>query len=159
MIPNETKRIGELLVSKGLVRPWQLNLALEEQRANHDFLGAILVKKGWLKEDALLQALAEQFGLRYIRLVDEDVDWKMTRHFSASLMKDHHCVPVRMNRETVTVAMCNPLDAWAMSELQREAGFRKVEVVLAQSQEIDSTISWCQQEAMKAIDASLKEHS
>ena len=155
---SELKRIGELLITKGLIRPWQLNLALEEQRASHEFLGAILVKKGWLKEEALLQALAEQFGLRYVHLLHEDVDWKVARHFSSSLMKDHHCVPVRMNRDTLTVAMCNPLDAWAMSELQREAGFRKVEVVLAATQEIDGAIQWCHQEAMKSVDASLKDH-
>ncbi len=152
---SETKRIGELLISQGLIRPWQLNLALEEQRATHDFLGAILVRKGWLKEEALLQALAEQFGLRYIHLVHEEVDWKMTRHFSSSLMTEHHCVPVQMNREILTVAMSNPLDAWAVSEFQREAGFRKVEIVLAQTQEIDNTIQWCHQEAVKSMDASL----
>ena len=58
------KKIGEILIEKGLINPEQLNMALSEQkRKPNEFLGAILIRKKYIKEDSLVKVLSEQFHL------------------------------------------------------------------------------------------------
>ena len=136
-----TKRLGELLIEKGLLSQAQLAAALQEQRASKEFLGALCVRKGWVSEDALLDALAEQFGMPRVHLDQERLDGNVAKHFSPALLKDHHCVPLRLEGQAVVVAIANPLDAWAVSELEHAAGFRKVQLVLASKQDIDAAVA------------------
>lgn len=149
--------LGERLVSKGLIRDWQLANALQEQRVSGDFLGQLLIRKGWLTEGGLLETLAEQFGIPYVRLEAEQVDWAVARRFPFSLLTDHHCFPIRMDAESFTVAIANPLDAWAVSELEKAAGYRKVHLVLASAQDIRAAILRYQQHELKALDNPHKE--
>ncbi len=141
--------LGELLVSKGLITPTQLQAALESQRTTKEFLGALLVRRGWLKEVALLQTLAEQFEMPYITLAQETIDWQVAQRFSLALMMEHHCLPLRMTTKTVRVAIANPLDAWAISELEKAANPRRVELCLASASDILAAIQQFQQQAIK----------
>ncbi len=140
-----TQPLGELLIHKGLITRAQLTAALQAQRVSKEFLGALCVRKGWVAEDALLDALAEQFGMPRVHLDQERLDGAVAGRFSPALLKEHHCVPLRLDGQAVLVAIANPLDAWAVSELEREAGFRKVHLVLASAKEIDDAVARLQQ--------------
>src|SRR6476659_536900 len=57
------KRIGEMLVEKGLIRPADLDTALSIQGSVGGVLGLILVRLGAVSETDLLGVLSEQLGL------------------------------------------------------------------------------------------------
>lgn len=118
------KLLGDLLVSKGLISAWQLEAALQEQRSTRELLGAILMRKGWLTEEILLKTLGEQLEIPYVSLKLEEVEWTGGKLFPILLMEERNCFPIRMERTSVTVAIANPLDAWAISELEKTAGSR-----------------------------------
>lgn len=61
----EKSRLGELLVSKGLVTRFQLEQALEAQRETGKKLGEVLVGWGWISERQLNRALTRQKSYRY----------------------------------------------------------------------------------------------
>ena len=67
-------KLGEMLISKGLITSEQLKAALAKQRTSGEFLGEALVKMGFLKEEILLQALSEQLNIPYISLKDITID-------------------------------------------------------------------------------------
>ena len=146
------ERLGELLVGHGLLKPWQLAQALQEQRATKEFLGRLLVRKGWLTEDTLLGTLAEQFGLSYVRLKDEVIDWALANRCSRALLVEHDCFPLRMDSQSLTAAIADPLDAWAVSELERMAGPRTVKLVLASMQDIREAIQRAHHDALARLD-------
>ena len=146
-----TRRLGEVLIERGLIKPWQLDTALQAQRTTKEFLGTILVKKGWLTEDALLTGLAAQFNVEYIHITADDVDWKTAGKYSPALLAEHHCLALRCDDRSVTVAIANPLDAWAISELEQRAGARRLELVLASAEEIREAIRVCHQRALRAL--------
>ena len=146
------ERLGELLVSRGLLKPWQLEQALQEQRATKEFLGALLLRKHWLTEDALLETLAEQFGLPYTHVRDEEIDWAVAGRFSSTVLLEHHCFPMRMDQRSLTVAIADPLDAWVMGELERIAGVRTVQLVLAPMRDIQEAIQQAQRYALQHLD-------
>lgn len=143
------KRLGDLLVNQGLISAWQLDGALKEQRATQEFIGTILVRKGWLEEAVLLRILADQAGIPYGSLNPSEIDWSLSKRFPPSLLRDHLCFPMRMDAFTLTVAIANPLDAWAISELERIAGPRKLERVLVSACDIREAIQQSYQRALK----------
>jgi len=65
------KRIGAILVERGLISEDQLNEALAIQSASSGLLGQILVRRGLLAEEDLINALSIQFDLN---LLDELFD-------------------------------------------------------------------------------------
>ena len=86
------KRLGEVLIEKGLIKPWQVDTAQQLQKTSKAFLGAILVQKGWIAEEALLGALADQFCMPYMRITPEQTDWAVISRYSPSLSMEHPCL-------------------------------------------------------------------
>jgi len=145
------ERLGELLVSRGLLKPWQLEQALQEQRTTKEFLGALLVRRRWLTEEALLETLAEQFGVPFVHLSDQQIDWTVAGRFSSTVLMEHHCFPMRMDHRMLTVALANPLDAWVISELERVAGPRKVRLLLAPMRDIQEALQRAQHYSLQQL--------
>ncbi len=62
------RRIGEILVSKGIISQKQLDEALKEQEATGEFIGRILIRKKYATEEAVAKGLSEELGFAYIDL-------------------------------------------------------------------------------------------
>ena len=150
-------RLGELLISHGLLAPWQVEQALQEQLRTKEFLGSLLVRKQWVTEETLLRTLAEQFGIPYVHLMEEMVNWRVAGRFSHTMMLEHLCVPIQMDAHSLTAAIANPLDAWIVSELERLAGARKVHLVLALAQDIRAIIRRAHQEALNHLEEAMRD--
>ena len=139
---RKQKRLGQILLEKGLITARQLELALDEQKKNREFLGKILIEDRLIEEKGLLEALSEQFSLPLASLKDKYLDWTLIRQFSPSLILDHRCFPLSRDEESVTIAINNPLDAWALEKAEREAsglGLR-LKLVLASSDDIGEAV-------------------
>lgn len=119
-----SKQIGEILVAKGVITAERLQEALAEQRITKEFLGQILLKRMLITEKDLLQILSEQFGFPFISLKKEDIDLDIAMQFSATLILEHKCFPLKQDDYTVTVAIANPLDAWALNRAEKESMHR-----------------------------------
>jgi len=149
------KRIGELLLERGLVTRVQLDEALAEQRTSREFLGQILVKRGLITADQLVPVFADQFGMAYEHVDPAEVDWALTRKFPSSLLAKGTCMPVRADEFTVTVAISNPLDAWSLSDIERAAGIRKIRPVLVLDRELRAVVTVYRQHLLEASAARL----
>ena len=145
------KRIGELMVERGLVTREQLDHALAEQRLTKEFLGTILVREGYVTPNGLLSALSERFGIPHESLRLERVDWGVAKQFPSSALADGKCFPIRANDESVTVAIANPLDLGMLSGIERVAGFRRVQPVLVLEQELQTVLKAYQQQVLRGI--------
>ena len=152
------RKLGEVLVDRGLITPWQLEQALLEQRTTKEFLGAILLRLKLLSPQTLLAALAEQFHMPAETLSADRVDWRVAKQFPRSVLSTGKCFPIRADAESVTVAIANPLDAEALSDIGKVAGFRRVNVVLVLEAELRAVLQRYQQEALRALEAQLKGH-
>ncbi|HZH98698.1 MAG TPA: hypothetical protein VEX38_06975, partial [Fimbriimonadaceae bacterium] len=56
------RKLGELLLSSGLITNLQLSIALAAQQTSNRRLGEILVERGFATEDQIASCLAEQYG-------------------------------------------------------------------------------------------------
>lgn len=135
-----TKRIGEILVSRGLITEAQLYDALSEQKSSNGFLGGILIKKGLVTDRQVLEALAEQFDIPFVNLKEQYIDMELARKFSSSLLIDHKCFPISRSEDTITVAIVNPLNAVAITKIEDEAKPLRVNLILVAEEDLNELI-------------------
>lgn len=137
---NKQKFTGEILIQKGLISQEQLAGALGEQEVTKEFLGKILLRKKWVKEHDLMAALSEHFNIPLIDLKNEYIDWEIVKHFSPSLILDHHYFPFRRDERSVTMAVTNPLDAWSLKTAEEEARGSVINLALTSETDMEDAI-------------------
>jgi type IV pilus assembly protein PilB len=114
------KKLGEILVGKGVLTMAQLEVALAEQKLTKEFLGAIAVKMGYVKEHDLVKALAAQFSLPVLVTKEMYIDWELVKQFSPSRILQDKCFPVTREEFVIIIAIENPLDVWALKRAEDE---------------------------------------
>lgn len=134
------KKLGEILLSKGLITEEQLTIALAEQVSTKEYLGKILIKNHFIDERGLMEALSEQFQIPILSFKDRYIEWEFVMGFSASLILDYRCFPVQRGEYTVTMAIINPLDVWVLEKAQEEARGWQLSFVLISERDMEEAI-------------------
>ena len=123
--------LGAILLKKGWVKPEQLDAALEESRITGMRLGETLLTRGWLFEPELANAIAEQSGLRYVDLVRHPLDPRAASTLPIEVARRMFAVPVRfVESGAIEVAVADPADA-DVNGLEQMLG-RRVELVVGE---------------------------
>lgn len=106
------------LVDSGLITPNQLAVARVTQKNLGGDLGHILVKKGFVTEEQLVQFLSEQLQVPYVDLKDVSIDVKLTKFIPASLAKKFNLIPISKHEDMLTVALSDPMDLFALDDIK-----------------------------------------
>ena len=133
--------LGEILIKKGKLTQAQLDEATGLQRQTGQLLGSILLSKGFVTEKDLLEALSEQLNIDFVSAKDVKIDWGLVNRLNRSLILDHHCFPIGQIESTVTLAISNPLDMWAVSEAQEYFKGYRFKIVLVSHQDMDRLLT------------------
>lgn len=114
-------RMGERMVSMGLITEDQLNVALQEKKLSGKMLGEILVGLGFIEEDALTVFLAETSGFGVFDPRNTIVDGEALGLLDKRVALQHQVLPVLLDNEAkeVHVAMSDPYDVVALDTLRR----------------------------------------
>jgi chromosome segregation ATPase len=139
---NGRKRLlGQLLVESGSITDEQLQEALEEQQSEPQMkVGDILVHKGYASEEEVSQALARQCDVEFVSLEEAEPAREATSLVNKRLAAQHRCVPLRLEGETLVLAMANPLDLIAIEDVEL-ATRRSVRPVVATGSAIGKALS------------------
>src|SRR5687768_2863837 len=137
----ERKPLGQLLLSMGIIRPEQLEHALEEQkRFNHQkLLGEILVELHICSEDQIVEALAQAYGVPYARISPRIADPKVIASLPKEFLEKHQVLPLFLVEGVLTVAVPEPANVFLMEEIERVSG-KRVQVVAATAHDIKATL-------------------
>jgi hypothetical protein len=122
-----SKRIGEVLMERGLLTRAQLQTALRTQEFFGGHLGSIFIELGFLKEQTLGDALAQGAGVRYAPPEAlEGISREVHAVLSRELADKHQVVPLRVQGRQLHLAMLNPTDLEAMEEIASLTGLTVV---------------------------------
>ena len=132
-------KLGELLLKAQLVNQQQLNKALEEQKATGGKLGEILQRLGFVTEDDIIECLSHQFGVPSINLRHFEIDPGVAKIIPVDLARKYNVIPVNKTGATLTLAMTDPTNIFAMDEITFMTGYR-VEPVVASEEAIRERI-------------------
>jgi len=138
-VTRDRTPIGTLMVRKGLLTEVQLREALDRQREAGGKLGETCVRLGFLTEDQMLDVVEGQIGVPRVRLGGYLVEPEALGLVPASVARRHLVVPLFRIENTLTVAMVDPLNVYAIDELHQITSL-DVDPALSSRGEIDEAI-------------------
>ena len=127
--PARRKRLGEILVSMGKVKPAQVDEALKVQKAKGGALGAVLVDLGSCDPSDVGAALAVQMGMRHVELDELEIPSEVIEKMDAMTARSYNVVPIEFDVGRLTVAMADPNNFRALDELRTLLSYEIVAAV------------------------------
>ncbi len=126
-------RLGEILVKENLISVDQLKQALDQQKKSGGRLGACLVKMGLVTDDEVTAVLSRQYGVPSINLKYYEVDPAVTKLIPQDTAIRYQIVPLSRVGSTLTIAMTDPTNVFAMDDIKFMTGFNVEPVVASES--------------------------
>ncbi|MDE2141920.1 MAG: type IV-A pilus assembly ATPase PilB [Elusimicrobia bacterium] len=118
-----SRRLADLLVEETLISSEQLKEALDAQKSGGDKLGTLLIDKGFLAEDKLLQFLAEKTGISFVSLADiGDISEDAVAAVPEAIARQKMLMPFNKTKDRLTVAIADPLDVMVLDDLKMLTG-------------------------------------
>jgi type IV pilus assembly protein PilB len=131
-------RIGELLLKEKRISAEQLQEALNYQRTNGGKLGANLVKLGYVKDEEITALLSKQYGVPSIALNQFEIDPAVVKLVPAETARKYQIVPLSRAGATLTIAMTDPTNVFAMDDVKFMTGYNVEPVVASETAVLDS---------------------
>jgi type IV pilus assembly protein PilB len=128
-----------MLVAGGALTLDQLDSALAKQRGQKIPLGQLLVKLGYVTDDAMRMALAAQLGIPFIDLDKVIIDRNLARQVNRNFANRHLLLPVAQADRTLTIAMDDPTKRSLADDIARVTGLT-VTVVTSSSRGIQRAL-------------------
>src|SRR5881628_34646 len=127
------RRLGDLLVAEGLVKQEELQRALAEQKGTTEKLGSVLVRLKLVNEEQLTGFLSRQYGIPSITLSQLDIDPGILRLVPPQIAKKYEVLPVKRAANTLTLAMADPTNVFALDDVSFMTNLQVLPVVAAQA--------------------------
>lgn len=123
------KRIGDLLIERGLITDNELKFALDMQKQTHEKLGEVLINNKIVTPENMAKTLAVQLEVDYIDLAQVTIPTELTKYVQKNTARKNHLVPVQQQGDTLYVAMDDPLNYYALDEVRKAANLKIVPMI------------------------------
>ena len=140
-----TKRLGDLLVEKGLITEEQVKEALQIQRdtrtdTESKLLGDILIEKGYVTNDDIILAIQDQMSIEKVVLSDRKIPDSVLKVFNdVNFLKQNQCMPFEIENGLLKIAMTNPLQTQALDYIKLQTGL-KVESYITTVNDVNAAL-------------------
>ena len=138
-MPSLKDRVTEILISNKLMTQEQLNQALEIQRSKGGRLSDIIVASKFVRDTDLASALSEGLGMPLIDLRRFKIDPEIVKIIPVDVSRHYQIIPIAKMGDTITVAMADPLDIFAIDHVKSLTGY-KINPIISSGQDILQTI-------------------
>ena len=122
-------RLGDLLVSSGIITGEQLEQALALPREDGQRLGDVLIRQGVISEAQLIDALRVQLGVDFVDLTAVSIPVELAKYVPRNLAKKFLVVPVKLVQDRLYLAMHDPLDFVAQDEVKTASRKRIIPMI------------------------------
>ena len=123
-------KLGDLLLKQKLITQDQLDTALKLQREEGGKIGEALVRVGAVSESDITETLSQQFGVPSIDLAHFEIDPGVIKVVPGEVARKYGVLPVNKTGATLTIAMGDPTNVFAMDDIKFMTGYN-VEPVVA----------------------------
>src|SRR6185436_10783744 len=132
-------KLGELLLKENMVSPQQLQEALAHQKMNGGKLGKAFVQLGYVRDEEITSLLSRQYGVPSINLDHFEVDPAIIKLIPAATSRKYQILPLSRSGATLTIAMADPTNVFAMDDIKFMTGYN-VEPVVASETSLEDAI-------------------
>jgi len=147
MVPLK-KKIIDVLIKNSLITREDLDKALEYQKRKGERLYDVLLELKLIKEKDILSVLVESSDFPLLDLKRFKIGRDVLKLVSPDIARRYRIVPVSRISDTITIAMADPLDIFALDDIKSLTGF-KINPVLCSPEDIQKKIEECYPAEMK----------
>ncbi|GJM43758.1 MAG: type IV-A pilus assembly ATPase PilB [Gemmatimonadota bacterium] len=126
-------RLETLLLENEVITSAQLEQVKNQQKSSGDPLDTCLVKLGVMSEGDLLTVLSRIYDMPAVDLLSFDVDKASVDLLPADVATKSFAIPIRKVGRTLTLAMADPLNLYAIDDIKFIVGLEVQPVVAAES--------------------------
>jgi type IV pilus assembly protein PilB len=155
-----SQRLGDLLVKEKVITLEQLDQALKVQKESGTRLGSILVKLGYLSDEDVTNFLSRQYGVPAINLTYFEIDPTVVKLIPYETAKRYQILPLSRVGASLTIAMVDPTNVFAMDDIKFMTGFNIEPVVASESsilEGIEKAYGASHEEDLEKVMASMTE--
>jgi len=113
-----TKRLGEVLLERGVINKKALDQALAYQKEHGGLLGQILIQLGSVSEEEIALALTAQYGFPYLPLDNYEIDGGLTVLIPEQVARQYCLIPIDRIGNALTLAMADPSNVQAIEDIE-----------------------------------------
>jgi len=149
-----SQRLGDLLVKEKVITPEQLEQATKVQKETNCRLGSALVKLGFLTDEDVTNFLSRQYGVPAINLSYFEIDAAVVKLIPFETAKRYQILPLSRVGASLTIAMVDPTNVFAMDDIKFMTGFNIEPVVASESsilEGIEKAYGTTQQEDLETV--------
>ncbi len=138
---DRARRVGDLLLEKGLITRAQLDQAVAHprERGHQKLLGEVLVELKFAAEEQVLEVLAGACGVPFARVSPRIADPKVVEILPRDFLEKNTVLPLFCVNGRLTVAVHEPSNVFLIEEIQRLSGCA-VQIVAATARDIRATL-------------------
>jgi len=136
---SQKKRLGDILIEKGIITEDILNRALSLQQGSGEKLGDVFLKMGVIKEEDLYSALSDIYNVPYVNLDDVAIDSEVVKLVPEHICRRYMVIPLNIDGDRIMVAMSNPVNIYALDDIRIITG-KEVDPVLASERQITQVL-------------------
>src|SRR5258707_4326830 len=135
LLPTMSQRLGDLLVKEKIITHEQLDKALKTQRESgpNSRLGSTLVHLGFVSDEEVTNFLSRQYGVPAINLQYFEIDSSVVKLIPEETAKRYQILPLSRVGASLTIAMVDPTNVFAMDDIKFMTGFNIEPVVASES--------------------------
>ncbi len=126
-------KLGDLLVKAKLVTPEQVEAALQSQKDQGGKFGEALIRIGAVSEQDITETLSQQFGVPSIDLAHFEIDPTVIKVVPGEVARKYGVLPVNKTGATLTIAMSDPTNVFAMDDIKFMTGYNVEPVVASEA--------------------------
>lgn len=135
----EKKLLGQSLINANLITEKQLEEALREQRRCGQSLGFILISSGSISQTELINFFESKLGIPYANLTNYVIDPEIVKIVPYDIAYKYNLIPLLKVKNTLTVAMVDPLDSFVIDSLKYTTGC-DIKPLVTTKEEIDKVL-------------------
>ncbi|MCX5699357.1 MAG: ATPase, T2SS/T4P/T4SS family [Candidatus Omnitrophica bacterium] len=143
-------RLTEILINNKLITAEHLAQALSVQITKGGKLSDIIVELKFVKESELIITLSEGLGLPLIDLKRFKIDLDIVKIIPVNIARHYQIIPISKMGDTITLAMADPLNIFAIDHVQALTGF-KINPIISSVADINQTIELSYPDTSKGI--------
>ena len=128
-------KLAKMLVIENIITQEQLDKAMQKSSLTKQTLDRALVTSGYVNEQVIASALARYLDIPYVKLADLQIEPRVARLLPVSVVRRYRLIPVRLEQDTLFLAMSDPLNLDALGEISLISKF-KIRQMVATEKEI-----------------------
>src|ERR1051325_8453160 len=128
-----SQRLRGPLVCEKVITNEQLEQGVKIQKDSSGRLGSVLVKLGFLSDEEVTNFLSRQYGVPAINLAYFEIDSSVVKLIPEETAKRYQILPLSRVGASLTIAMVDPTNVFAMDDIKFMTGFNIEPVVASES--------------------------